>query len=47
MIDIFKMTGILALTGFLIWSLIWWSRRGQRKIKEEQEEGWKEAGKKH
>lgn len=45
--DNFILLGALALCGAIVWGLIWWSRRGQRKIAKAADEGWKEAGRKH
>jgi len=45
--DIFLLLGAFALCVAVVWGLVRWSRRGQRKISKTADEGWKEAGRKH
>lgn len=45
--DIFLLVGSLVFCAAVVWGLVSWSRRGQRKIAKTADEGWKEAGRKH
>jgi hypothetical protein len=45
--DYFYLLGAIGLCFSFVLGLIWWSRRGQRKIAKEIEAGWDEAGRNH